>query len=91
MYGILGIEDRGILFVEPGAEIYEGMIVGEHNRDNDIVVNICREKQLTNVRSATNVITSYSIHYTKLYEYKLKIKMCRTMLRHVPHCHLEGV
>jgi len=53
MYGILGIEDRGILFVEPGAEIYEGMIVGEHNRDNDIVVNICREKQLTNVRSAT--------------------------------------
>ncbi|AZS14483.1 translational GTPase TypA [Paenibacillus lutimineralis] len=53
MYGILGIEDRGILFLEPGAEIYEGMIVGEHNRDNDIVVNICREKQLTNVRSAT--------------------------------------
>ncbi|GGF82953.1 translational GTPase TypA [Paenibacillus aceti] len=53
LYGILGIEDRGILFVEPGAEIYEGMIVGEHNRDNDIVVNICREKQLTNVRSAT--------------------------------------
>lgn len=53
MYGILGIEDRGILFIEPGAEIYEGMIVGEHNRDNDIVVNICREKQLTNVRSAT--------------------------------------
>ncbi|WMT42415.1 translational GTPase TypA [Paenibacillus sp. D2_2] len=53
MYGILGIEDRGILFVEPGAEIYEGMIVGEHNRDNDIVVNICREKQLNNIRSAT--------------------------------------
>ncbi|WP_435924910.1 translational GTPase TypA [Paenibacillus sp. DYY-L-2] len=53
LYGILSIEDRGILFVEPGAEIYEGMIVGEHNRDNDIVVNICKEKQLTNVRSAT--------------------------------------
>jgi GTP-binding protein len=53
LYGILGIEDRGILFLEPGQEIYEGMIVGEHNRDNDIVVNICKEKQLTNVRSAT--------------------------------------
>ncbi|MNI03949.1 hypothetical protein D3C73_568620 [compost metagenome] len=53
MYGILSIEDRGILFVEPGTEIYEGMIVGEHTRDNDIVVNICKEKQLTNVRSAT--------------------------------------
>ncbi|AZK46861.1 translational GTPase TypA [Paenibacillus lentus] len=52
-YGILSIEDRGILFLEPGSEIYEGMIVGEHNRDNDIVVNICKEKQLTNVRSAT--------------------------------------
>lgn len=53
LYGILGIEDRGILFLEPGQEIYEGMIVGEHTRDNDIVVNICKEKQLTNVRSAT--------------------------------------
>lgn len=53
LYGILSIEDRGILFVEPSTEIYEGMIVGEHTRDNDIVVNICKEKQLTNVRSAT--------------------------------------
>ncbi|MBW4840612.1 MAG: translational GTPase TypA [Paenibacillaceae bacterium] len=53
LYGILSIEDRGILFLEPGTEIYEGMIVGEHTRDNDIVVNICKEKQLTNVRSAT--------------------------------------
>jgi GTP-binding protein len=53
LYGILSIEDRGILFVEPGTDIYEGMIVGEHNRDNDIIVNICKEKQLTNVRSAT--------------------------------------
>lgn len=53
LYGILSIEDRGILFLEPGTDIYEGMIVGEHTRDNDIVVNICKEKQLTNVRSAT--------------------------------------
>lgn len=53
LYGILSIEDRGILFLEPATEIYEGMIVGEHTRDNDIVVNICKEKQLTNIRSAT--------------------------------------
>ncbi|MFD2672349.1 translational GTPase TypA [Marinicrinis sediminis] len=53
LYGILSVEDRGILFLEPGTEVYEGMIVGEHNRDNDIVVNICKEKHLTNVRSAT--------------------------------------
>lgn len=52
-YGILSVEDRGVLFVEPGTEVYEGMIVGEHNRDNDIIVNICKEKALTNMRSAT--------------------------------------
>lgn len=52
-YGMLSVEDRGLLFVEPGTEVYEGMIVGEHNRDSDIIVNICKEKQLTNVRSAT--------------------------------------
>lgn len=43
-YGILSVEDRGVLFVEAGTEVYEGMIVGEHNRDNDIIVNICKEK-----------------------------------------------
>lgn len=53
MYGMMSVEDRGILFLQPGTEIYEGMIVGEHTRDNDIVVNICKEKALTNVRSAT--------------------------------------
>ncbi|MCC2685254.1 MAG: GTP-binding protein TypA, partial [Paenibacillaceae bacterium] len=53
LYGMMSVEDRGILFLQPGTEIYEGMIVGEHTRDNDIVVNICKEKQLTNVRSAT--------------------------------------
>lgn len=52
LYGILSVEDRGILFVEPGHEIYEGMIVGEHTRDNDIIVNICKEKALNNIRSA---------------------------------------
>ncbi|MFX3633118.1 MAG: translational GTPase TypA [Candidatus Pristimantibacillus sp.] len=52
MYGMMGVEDRGIQFLEPGTEIYEGMIVGEHTRENDIIVNICKEKQLNNIRSA---------------------------------------
>jgi GTP-binding protein len=58
-YGIIQIEDRGVIFVEPGTEIYEGMIVGEHNRENDLTVNIVRAKQQTNVRSATkdNTVT----------------------------------
>ncbi|WP_391120698.1 translational GTPase TypA [Psychrobacillus sp. L3] len=59
-YGMMGIEDRGTLFVEPGTDIYEGMIVGENTRDADITVNITKAKQKTNIRSAnkdqTNVI-----------------------------------
>ncbi|MGP4083016.1 translational GTPase TypA [Pseudalkalibacillus sp. R45] len=51
-YGIINVEDRGTIFVEPGTEIYEGMIVGEHNRENDITVNLTKVKQLTNMRSA---------------------------------------
>lgn len=57
-YGIMQLEDRGVIFVEPGTEIYEGMIVGEHNRENDITVNVTKEKHLTNVRSATKDQTS---------------------------------
>ena len=45
------IEARGTLFVESGMEVYEGMIVGEHSRDSDLVVNPVREKKLTNVRN----------------------------------------
>ncbi|TFB18887.1 translational GTPase TypA [Filobacillus milosensis] len=52
-YSILALEDRGVIFVEPNTEVYEGMIVGEHNRENDLTVNITKEKALTNVRSAT--------------------------------------
>ena len=51
-YGIGQIEDRGTLFVLPGEEVYEGMIVGEHTRDNDLAVNIVKGKQLTNTRAA---------------------------------------
>jgi GTP-binding protein len=52
MYGMMSVEDRGILFLEPGVDVYEGMIVGEHTRDNDIIVNICKEKALNNIRTA---------------------------------------
>jgi GTP-binding protein len=51
-YGIMGIEDRGTIFVEPGTEVYEGMIVGEHTRENDLGVNVVKLKQMTNMRSA---------------------------------------
>ncbi|SDM62049.1 GTP-binding protein [Fictibacillus solisalsi] len=51
-YGILNVEDRGTIFVEPGTEVYEGMVVGEHTRENDITVNITKVKQMTNMRSA---------------------------------------
>jgi GTP-binding protein len=51
-YALLGLEDRGMLFVNPGVDVYEGMIIGEHNKDNDLNVNCCREKKLTNIRAA---------------------------------------
>jgi GTP-binding protein len=60
-YAIFGLQPRGKIFVEPGDPVYEGMVVGEHNRDNDLNVNICREKKLTNIRAAAkdeNVILS---------------------------------
>jgi GTP-binding protein len=52
-YAIEGLQDRGWLMVAPMEAVYEGQIVGEHCRDNDLPVNICREKKLTNIRSAT--------------------------------------
>lgn len=57
-YGILHLEDRGTIFVEPGREVYPGMVVGEHNRENDITVNVSREKHLTNMRTANKDQTS---------------------------------
>jgi len=52
-YAIEGLQERGWLMVSPMESVYEGQIVGEHCRDNDLPVNICREKKLTNIRSAT--------------------------------------
>jgi len=51
-YALGQLEDRGIMFVEPGCDIYEGMIVGEHSRENDLAVNVVKGKNLTNTRSA---------------------------------------
>lgn len=51
-YALNNLQPRGILFVEPGDEVYEGMIVGEHAKDNDLVVNTCKGKKLTNMRAA---------------------------------------
>ena len=52
-YSIMSIEERGTIFVNPGTEVYEGMIIGENSRENDLTVNITKAKQMTNVRSAT--------------------------------------
>lgn len=51
-YGIFNLQERSTLFVQPGDEVYEGMVVGENSRDNDLVVNVTKAKQLTNVRAA---------------------------------------
>ncbi|RCK54022.1 GTP-binding protein TypA [Thalassospira profundimaris] len=51
-YAIWGLEDRGIMFIEPGERVYQGMVIGEHNRDNDLEVNILKGKKLTNVRAS---------------------------------------
>jgi GTP-binding protein len=51
-YAIGRLEDRGIMFVEPREKVYEGMIIGEANKDSDMVVNVTQEKQLSNMRSA---------------------------------------
>src|SRR6201989_1381216 len=52
-YALDGLQDRGTLLVNPGTEVYEGMIVGEHSRDNDLDVNAVREKKLTNMRASS--------------------------------------
>lgn len=50
-YGINQVQDRGVFFVTPGQEVYEGMVVGQHIRDVDLEVNVCKEKHLTNIRN----------------------------------------
>ena len=57
-YSIMNLEDRGTIFVEPGTDVYEGMIVGENNREGDLAINLTKQKQKTNVRSANKDQTS---------------------------------
>mmetsp|Transcript_39438 Transcript_39438/g.55523 ORF Transcript_39438/g.55523 Transcript_39438/m.55523 type:complete len:670 (+) Transcript_39438:44-2053(+) len=57
-FGLEGAQERGKLFCSPGDEVYKGMIVGIHQRPGDLEVNICKTKQLTNMRSATKGITT---------------------------------
>ncbi len=52
-YALDGLQDRGVLFAPAGVEVYEGMIIGEHSRENDLDVNIVREKKLTNMRASS--------------------------------------
>jgi len=52
-HGIANAQERGITFIHPGTEVYEGMIVGQQPRPNDLAVNVCRAKKLTNMRSST--------------------------------------
>jgi GTP-binding protein len=51
-YGLFGLQERGSLFIGSGVPVYTGMIIGEHSKDNDLVVNVCRTKKLTNMRAA---------------------------------------
>ncbi|MFZ5633477.1 MAG: translational GTPase TypA [Bacillota bacterium] len=57
-YGLENAQERGDLFVGPGVPVYRGMVVGEHSRPGDLVVNVCKKKQLTNIRSSTSEITA---------------------------------
>jgi GTP-binding protein len=66
-YALFTLQERGRLFVEPGVEVYEGMIVGLHSRENDIVVNPTKAKQLTNIRAAgsdENIILTPPIRHS---------------------------
>lgn len=68
-YALWNLEERGIMFVTPKTKVYEGMIVGEHNRDNDLEVNVLRGKQLTNMRASG---TDENIKLTPIKEFTLE-------------------
>ncbi len=55
-YSLMSLQERGTLFVGPGEEVYEGMIVGENSRSGDLDINVCKEKHLTNIRSSTSEV-----------------------------------
>ena len=57
-FGLAGSQDRGTLFIGPGIEVYEGMIVGQHIRERDLEINVCKKKHLTNMRSSNSDIAA---------------------------------
>ncbi len=66
-YALFNLQDRGRLFIDPAVEVYEGMIIGEHNRNNDLVVNPTKAKQLTNIRASgtdENILLSPPVRHT---------------------------
>jgi GTP-binding protein len=67
-FGLSNAEERGELFIGPGVDVYEGMIVGKHQREGDLVVNVCKAKHLTNIRSSTSDI---AVRLTKPIEMSL--------------------
>ncbi|NMA02852.1 MAG: translational GTPase TypA [Clostridia bacterium] len=71
-YGLLAAEERGTLFIDPGTEVYEGMIVGENSKEQDLTVNICKEKAATNIRSSTKEETvKLKAHHPLVLEHSL--------------------
>src|SRR5689334_14414423 len=65
-FAMTNLQERGVLFVEPGTEVYEGMIVGENSRSDDMDVNITKEKKLTNMRSSTAEVSEAIVPPRKL-------------------------
>lgn len=59
LYGLLNVQDRGVMFIGPGVQVYKGQVVGQNSRSEDIRVNICKEKQLSNMRSKGDGVSEH--------------------------------
>ncbi|MEV1051809.1 translational GTPase TypA [Streptomyces sp. NPDC049887] len=75
-FAMTNLQERGVLFVEPGTEVYEGMIVGENSRSDDMDVNITKEKKLTNMRSSTADVAESIVPPRKL-SLEQSLEFCR--------------
>jgi GTP-binding protein len=75
-YAMLNLQERGTIFVEPGTEVYEGMLVGENSRSDDMDVNITKEKKLTNMRASTAETTESLVPPRKL-SLEQSLEFCR--------------
>jgi GTP-binding protein len=74
-YALFNLEDRGVMIIGDGVDVYEGQIVGQHNRDNDLVVNICKGKKLTNMRASG---TDDNIQLTP--HWKMSLEQCLSFI-----------